>query len=318
MDLCLLHFDDSLRHQRDFIAVCEQRNARQIDLTDIGKRVRLWSSHAELTALDRVLREAFFTGGRQNPRLFFLGSGDFHHVTALLLAVTLETCEQPVTVIHFDNHPDSVDFRNGLHCGSWINRVACESKVRHIITLGVCSRDLRNLRGKGANFSLIAQNRLALFPYNHPPSRVSGNFGSGTCFTQVGNRIHWQTIADIGETKFIEKLLACITTEDVYITVDKDVLAREDCETNWDQGVMRMAYLLTLLDAIGAGHRIIGADVTGDYSRPHYAGNLWARFIKRAEIYLDQPKHKVCEEAVAAQNGRINLALLEHFSGMMA
>ena len=74
-----------------------------------------------------------------------MGSGDFHHITAFLVAFAVENQSAPITLIHFDNHPDWVKFENGMHCGSWINRALEFRKIGKIITLGVCSHDQRVL-----------------------------------------------------------------------------------------------------------------------------------------------------------------------------
>jgi hypothetical protein len=58
------------------------------------------------------------------------------------------------------------------------------------------------------------------------------------------------------------------------------VLAREDAITNWDQGCMRMPYLLSLVKEIGKRHSVIGADVTGDYSTPRYSGAIALLIVK--------------------------------------
>lgn len=318
MKLCLLHLDDALTRQREFVEECHARKARQLHAADVGEHVRLWGKDRRLAPLADNLRETFFAGNDDDPKLCFMGSGDFHHVTALLLSATLEKCNGPITVIHFDNHPDWVHYRGGMHCGSWVNSAAGQDKVAKVITIGVCSHDLQRPDKKGANLDLLSGGRLELFPYDHAPSKVSGDYGAGGSFRQIGSHLHWQTIARTGEEAFTEKLLSRIPTGDVYITVDKDVLSREDCETNWDQGVMRLPYLLLLLRAIGKKHRIIGADVTGDYSRPRYGGNIWTRSIKHLEIYADQPRQQPSEEMAANLNSASNQAILGVFSEVMA
>ncbi|MBI3440254.1 MAG: arginase family protein [Proteobacteria bacterium] len=295
MQICLLHLDDALTHQKDFVASCETHKARQLNIMAEGQHIRLWGKNGRLTPISAAVHRAFFVGNDDGPRLCFMGSGDFHHVTALLLEATLEKQAGPVTVIHFDNHPDWVHFNGGMHCGSWVNRVAAHENIAKVITIGVCSNDLEK-----PNISLLSQGKLELFPYNYDSKHVE-----------------WPTIARMGEAAFIEKLLSRIPTKDVYITLDKDVLAREDCESNWDQGVMRLPYLVSLLRAISSQHKIIGADITGDYSRPVYAGNIWTRILKRGEVFLDQPFSSPAEEEAAHLNSRTNHILLDVFSEVM-
>ena len=52
------------------------------------------------------------------PEIFFVGSGDYHHLTLAFIA----DLKAPISLIHFDNHPDWVGFAPKRHCGSWVNR----------------------------------------------------------------------------------------------------------------------------------------------------------------------------------------------------
>jgi hypothetical protein len=159
---------------------------------------------------------------------------------------------------------------------------------------------------------------MELYPYDHAPSRVRKNYGNNPCFEQKSGALHWKTIQSMGEQAFIPYLLSRIETEAVYITIDKDVLAREDAITNWDQGSMRLPYLIDLLKAITAKHRVIGADVTGDYSAPRYTGSLWTKAMKRGEILLDQPHCRPCPKESLHINMTANHSLLEVLSAAMA
>jgi arginase family enzyme len=317
MQLCLLHLDDALKAQPAFMATCERDGARQIEAQQLGSTVRLWGKQPQLDRLQSLLNTHGETL-KDEPQLCFMGSGDFHHITALLLETRLEKTPGPVTVLHFDNHPDWVHYNGGMHCGSWVNRAAAHPKIAKVITIGVCSKDLRNPDWKGANLTLLSQGLLELFPYTHAPSRVRHDYGAGASYQQKENHLHWQTIADMGEQAFINMLLPRIQTKEVYLTIDKDVLDRADAETNWDQGQMRLPFLLQLLREIGRRHSIIGADVNGDYSTPHYTGDAWTRLRKHAEIMIDQPRPAPSRPHAAALNSATNHALLEVLSEVMA
>jgi hypothetical protein len=234
------------------------------------------------------------------------------------VAFALENQSAPITIIHLDNHPDWVKFENGMHCGSWVSRALKHPRVEKIITLGVCSRDLKRPEWKGANLTLLSQGLLELYPYDHAPSRVKRNYGRGVSFEQKDGALHWKTIRNLGEQNFTDYLLSRIKTKSVYLTIDKDVLAREDAITNWDQGCMRMPYLLSLVKEIGKRHSVIGADVTGDYSTPRYSGDLWTRLSKHVEIFMDQPRRKPDQGQAVNINSGANHALLEVLSEVMA
>ncbi|MEQ1890881.1 MAG: arginase, partial [Alphaproteobacteria bacterium] len=120
MQLCLLHLDDALKSQSEFMLTCERDGAQQIEAMQAGARIRLWGRENQLDILHTMLAEQFIMSTGE-PRLCFMGSGDFHHVTAMLLELTLEKQSEPVTVIHFDNHPDWCRFPRTFNCGGWVN-----------------------------------------------------------------------------------------------------------------------------------------------------------------------------------------------------
>jgi len=317
MRLSLLHVDDALESQPDFIRACKNADAELIWVAEDASAIRLWGRQQRLDDFREVLVKQL-TAKKSEPRLTFMGSSDFHHITAFLVALALENQSAPITIIHFDNHPDWVKFKNGMHCGSWINRVLKHPKVEKMITVGVCSGDLTRPEWKGANLTLLSRGRLELYPYDHAPSRVRRDYGSGASFAQKEGALHWKTIRKLGEQNFTDHLLSRIKTKSVYLTIDKDVLAREDAITNWDQGCMRVPYLLSLVKEIGKRHSVIGADVTGDYSTPRYSGNLWTRLCKRVEIFMDQPRRKPDQAQAVNINSAANHALLEVLSEVMA
>jgi arginase family enzyme len=316
MRVSLLHLDDALEAQPDFVRACANADAELIRVAEDASAIRLWGKQQKLDDFRQALVKQL-TSDRVEPRLTFMGSGDFHHITAFLVAFALENQSAPITIIHFDNHPDWVKFENGMHCGSWINRALKHPKVDKMITLGVCSRDLERPEWEGADLTLLSQGQLELYPYDHAPSRVKRDYGSGASFAQKDGALHWKTIRSLGEQNFYDYLLSRIKTKSVYLTIDKDVLAREDAITNWDQGCMRMPYLLSLVKQIGKRHAVIGADVTGDYSTPHYSGDLWTRLCKHAEIFIDQPRGKPDQAQAANINGAANRALLGALSEVM-
>lgn len=317
MRLLLLHLDDALERQPDFVRSCVAAGARELDCKEAGRALRLWAGRSLLDALGSEIAGHFAAAGDE-PQLCFMGSGDFHHVTALLLRDVLERHRVPTTLVHIDNHPDWVHFRKGLHCGSWVNSAHAHRHIAKVITIGVCSSDLRNPERKGANLSWLRGGKLELYPYDHEPSRVHANYGKGASFEQIGGALHWICMSAFGEQAFLDQLLSRIETSAVYLTIDKDVLADGDAMTNWDQGQMRMPYLLSIIAEIGRRHRIIGADVIGDYSAPSYGGNRLDRLVKRMEITIDQPRGRRSTSDTENMNSAANHALLAVLSEAMA
>lgn len=315
MNTFLLHLDDALLLQPEFLDVARSAGAREADERACGSAIRLWGSG---DALD-LLKPSIVRASRASwlPRLCFLGSGDFHHVSALLIEEVADAFREPFTVIHIDNHPDWVRFENGMHCGSWVNEVAALPQVQKVISLGICSDDLRRPEHKGANLQHLATGKLELYPYAHRSSRVKRSYGTGASYCQSGNRLNWLTIENVGATTFGGYLLGRIKTTNVYITIDKDVLSVDDAVTNWDQGHLRVSTVVDLLVEIGAKHRIVGADVVGDYSTPYYSGTMLTRLLKYGEVLIDQPKRLPNPALTRVRNTETNLALLVAFSDIM-
>jgi arginase family enzyme len=299
----LLQLDDALAGHTRLREKAATSGDEVVAAGDLGPALRLWSRPGPLAALRDRLGERLPAG--LGPRLVFAGSGDFHHVTPTLLARALEASPgRPVTVLHLDNHPDWVRYANGLHCGSWVGTAARTPGVAKVVTVGVCSSDVGAARARHGDLSLILEDRLALYAYRAPDGGKSLTLANRT----------WPTIETLGLATFLERLLAEITTERVYVTLDKDVLRSTDAATNWDQGRMGADELFAILNAVLTRHRLIGADVVGDWSRPAYGGGGMAALMKRGEALLDQPWRAPDGSRADAVNQAINLRLLDLFA----
>ena len=296
-----LDLDGAFEGQDDLVAEALDADGQQVAARDLGPALRLWSRPAALDALCERLRQARPSEG---PDLVFAGSGDFHHVTPLLLRRAVEASYAgPVTVVHFDNHPDWVLFDNGLHCGSWVGRAARTPGVARLITVGVCSRDIDRPKPEGADLDLVADGRLELYAYRDP----RGGRNVSLCGRD------WPTVETLGETAFADLLASRIQTDAVYITVDKDVLRAEDAVTNWDQGETSLTLLETLIQRVLEDHRLIGADIVGDWSVPRYGGGLVPALLKRGEALLDQPWRGPDRPTARRLNEAVNRRLLRMF-----
>lgn len=294
----LLRLDDALARQATLAECCDAADGVAVDARLLGPQLRLWSRPQALDALQECLDDGLPEG--EEPVLTFFGSGDFHHVSALLIARVLRQKSRLITVVHIDNHPDWVKFGDGLHCGSWAAKAARMPGVDRVVTLGVCSADIRQPWRKRADLALVRKGRIVLFAH--------GREHDDTPVTVAG--IARPTMSGMGDDGFIDHLLTKIRTQDVYLSIDKDVLGPQDAATNWDQGRMRLPYLRRLIARIGAKRRIVGADVCGDRSEPVYGGPLGTRLLKRAEATIDQPK-SLASAADDTLNEYANLALLD-------
>ncbi|ESQ85201.1 hypothetical protein AEAC466_05685 [Asticcacaulis sp. AC466] len=270
--------------------------ATRVPARDLGPALRLWSRPPSLDALDLRTREA--TKGL-GPILVYAGSGDFHHVAALLIRRAVDQApERPMTVLHVDNHPDWVKFSPGMHCGSWAARVARFSGVRQIISIGMCSPDMQDSARKGADLSVVREGLLIPFPLRTQAKEE--------CIV-AGRRI--PTIETLGDALFLEQLDQLIGTDDLYVTIDKDVLSPLDAATNWDQGELRLSRLIGWLNHLIDGRRLRGADIVGDASDMVYGPGPWATTLKWIESCLDQPRQGDLDTEAMWINAMANRAL---------
>jgi len=267
----------------------------RVELRDLGPALRLWSRKKHVDAA----RARIAATGDPRPSITFLGSGDFHHLAALLI----ERINEPFTVLHFDNHPDWVRLAPRWHCGSWVNRVLELPNVQRVVTIGPCSDDLVDPGRKGGNLPALDAGRLVLFPWQHVPSRARRiTDGPGHAWRE--GHIHWRNLGERQLEDAVRLVLDAIPTGTVWITIDKDVLPEHQALTNWDQGRMPLAALTAMLRAVGHHQRILGADICGEYSPPRHA-NL----LKRIESKFDQPLHSVTDPRRIDDNRRTDVEL---------
>ena len=303
MHSVILQLDDALERQPTLSLAIRDSFGQVILARDLGPALRLWSRSATLSLLRDRVRAA--TSHISEPIVVFAGSGDFHHITSLLVERAVSLADEPTTILHFDNHPDWARFARGRHCGSWVGEAARLPGVAKIITVGVCSEDIGRKRSAEGDLALIDERRLDLYAWVAP---------DGTDCVSLNGQA-WPTVAAMGEAAFIAHLAAKIRTRSVYVTIDKDVLIAADALTNWDQGQASLDFVVSAIEAVAAGRRILGADVVGDWSTPSYGDGAVSSIVKRAEALLDQPWTWSRPAAADRINEAANLRLLNLFQG---
>jgi hypothetical protein len=256
--------------------------ARAIDATDLAPRLRIVAARSAFATLAQRI------GSVMGPRaedtdIVFYGSGDFHHITVCLL----ERQAEPITVVQIDNHPDWVTFPATLNCGSWVNHALDLANVRRIVTLGPAGHDLEWPELKAGNLRAIVEGRLRIVPWRKTRSRVFGRYGDTASWRQRGKTLEWLDVSAQPWPVLLERLIHEIPTDAVYVTIDKDALARSEATTNWDQGCMTVSEIESLLSMLAREKRIVGIDVCGDHSPPQFQ-DLFRRtlsFFDRARTH---------------------------------
>jgi arginase family enzyme len=305
--LRVIDLDGSVAAQEPLRRQIDAGLAARIEAADLAGALRIVAGRRAKAELLQRLGQR--DGEGQGVPVFFYGSGDFHHVTSALLS----RVEEPVTVVHFDNHPDWVSFPATVNCGAWVNRALELPDVHKVVTIGPCSDDLVRPEWQFANLRAVADGRIALYPWRHAPSRVWGRYGETASFRQEGGHLHWRNLADEDWSDFLDELIAAIPTTSVWLTIDKDVLGPGDACTNWDQGDLPLSHLLVALERLASERRIVGADVCGDWSEPRFSDPFRATLA-----YFDHPPRFRPTPEQLSVNARVNASLIDCFQRVLS
>ncbi|WP_448956117.1 arginase family protein [Labrys neptuniae] len=300
MEIRILDLDGSLPSQAPVAHRLQAGQAVLHDLRSFGPALRLWARRQSYAAF-----EAFWKSLPQpsGPSLTLVGSGDFHHLTASFIAAA----PGPLTVLHFDNHPDWCWTMPRRHCGSWVNEALALPHVERVVTIGPCSDDLVRPDRKGANLEALSNGRLELFPWWHGPSETRKPVRSGAGHDAADGMIRWHNLVDQDWGTFLCALMERIKTDRIWITIDKDVLPPTEAVTNWDQGGLPLQRLIEAIRRLTANFTVVGADICGEYAPIRHRNPF-----KLIESRLDQPRiDKVPDLAVNAETNERLIAAFE-------
>ena len=296
MRIRIIDLDGSVAAQAPLKALTDEGLAGLIDLRDEAKVLRILARGNTMRRFGETVAAQSLPG--RGAEITFYGSGDFHHLSAALVA----RHAGPLTIVHIDNHPDWVLFPPTFNCGAWINRALELPQVEKIITIGPCSKDMVWPQFKTGNLAAIASGKLELLPWRAKPSRVLWHKGA------ENGLLCWRNLADEPFDGFLDELPGKIPSRNVYISLDKDALTPDEAITNWDQGGMTLGHIEVLVTVLAQKFHISGIDVCGDYSPPRFADPL------RATLgWLDHPALPTFPAQALAVNARTNNALLNLF-----
>jgi hypothetical protein len=303
MEIRILDLDGSLPAQSPVAERLRSGQAVLHDLRALGPALRLWALRQSYAAFDTFWRGA---SAPSAPALILVGSGDFHHLTASFIA----SAQGPLTVVHFDNHPDWCWTMPRRHCGSWVNEVLALPHVERVVTIGPCGDDLVRPDRKSANLAALSSGRLELFAWRHEPSEIHTAVNSGAGHVAADGFIRWRNLVDEDWDGFLGALMARAPTQRIWITIDKDVLPPTEAVTNWDQGGLPLQRLIQAIQRLAARFNIVGADICGEYAPIHHRNPF--KFI---ESRLDQPRFD--EAPDLSVNARTNERLIAAFEAAL-
>lgn len=266
----ILNFDGS-------VSFPPETGVDRLDLRVHEERFRYYARFADLKDLQKAILN---TIGAHN--VFFLGNGDFHHLSWLLIK---SRPEKNLQVVVFDNHPDNMFFPRAVHCGSWVYHASKLPNVAGVSVLGVASRDLSGIDLFQNRFSVIKSGKVRYYCLA-PVSKLAQ--------TLSGKKIDDLSALREGLPEILRKL--AVAGLPVYLSIDKDVLSPEAVKTTWDQGRLTEAELMECVKAVAPS--VVAADVTGDISTYSFKSSVkkivrWIDGFEAApvDIELERKRH---------------------------
>ena len=267
--------------------------AETLPLRGWEEAIRFGCRQAQLDALEREIESSL----APHPAVTFMGSGDFHHLSYLLIR-RLKSLGTGMQVVVFDNHPDNMRYPFGIHCGSWVRHVSKLPFVKRVLVAGITSTDVEAGRLWENYLSPLYAGKVAYFCVNRNLSGLR-RIGVRQCrsFSSTGDMM----TALAGE-------LAAVP-DPVYLSIDKDVLAADEVRTNWDQGVMRVDELFGAIRSLEG--RIVAGDVVGDVSAYRYRSGF-KRFLSGLDSQPAIPADELARWQ--AEHQPVNLELMSLLS----
>jgi len=302
-----LDLDGSVSAQEELQAHLADR----LELRGLQDRLRLYATSSGRAVLRKAILEHRVL--HQQPWLTFIGSGDYHHATALLLE-TLPAHAHPVTLVLIDNHPDWFEMPLRYHCGTWVATALRLPWVESVIAIGLNSDDLRGHEFWFAPFRDLCSGRIALYPYSLDrvrvplrwPARVLG--AASSLKHWFGSEITFDTVSKLGTDRLSQILSGRLAGKNVYISIDKDVLDPVYALTDWEQGRLTLDDLVAIIQTLCGSSNVVGADVCGEQA-PDPLRGLW----KRYDAGRLEDKRAKDWARVNELNQRTNLAILGAF-----
>ena len=289
----ILNFDDSITRQNGLTSSYE---TEIIDLRDIGTRVRFWMNVKDREEIAKRILSS------DKSAITFLGSGDFHQISNILISAFSE----PISVIDFDFHPDWHILPPRFSCGSWVAETLKNDNILKYVMVGISSDDLSTLSIQGGDFNALKDDRLEIYPCARKPSTVFFRKIPQNISMKIGrsiftSTIYWNELNNKNLMEFFLHILKRLPTKKVYLTIDKDCLKSEHALTNWEEGRLPLEDLLLMLRLIKENLEIVGVDIVGDYSDIHIKG-----VIKNTVSYFNHPKRFSAKNMSGSYATKIN------------
>lgn len=300
-----LDLDGSLAHQKKLKPDLDQ----YLDLQFLENDLRLWGSKRGIAELRSRLKE--MRASYPGPWLTYLGSGDFHHLTLLLLE-SFPVDREETHLVLIDNHPDWYTHWPKYHCGNWISSALRLPWLKSVTMIGQNSSDLYGRSFFGVPYRDFVEGRIHIYPYERKKicvpfrwdSSVRGAKESATHW--YGTEIRFETVNEYGASAIFQKVAEQLKGKKVYLSLDKDAFCKQDALTDWDQGKLTLQEVLEGIQILKQKCQWAGADICGEKA----AGELQG-LIKRMDAGRFSPEP--FSASINEVNERTNLQLQEMF-----
>ncbi len=258
-----LDFDGGIPQQRRLV----EQLRHVAELRAHERDLRLWASRAQAAKVRRAIEQ--LRAAHPGPWLTFYGSGDFNHVSLLLLE-TLPRDAQPVTLVLIDHHPDWFTLPPRYHCGNWVAGALRLPWVESAVLIGQGSADLRGHSFWVVPFRELCEGDVQVFPSTTArvrvplrwPAAVRGAAGSTRRW--YGTELRFPTVEQQGAAAVFDAVAARLAGQQVYVCLDKDCLAAPYAATDWDQGRLTLQEVLSGIERLQQTTKLVGMDVCGD------------------------------------------------------
>lgn len=214
--------------------------------------------------------------------IHYIDSGNYHYISKIIT----DHIDEPFGLVMYDHHTDmQIPMVPGMmSCGDWAGQALSQNKnLRQLVIVGPPEKDIDQTL---ESYNGSQSGRLLIF-----------------------------SAEDLHGGLFENKLKLIRTDLPLYISIDKDVLGTEDCETNWSQGNMSIGGLERLLGVFLGGQ---GEEINSDACRndERYAGDIRHSRILGVDICgeiqtdIPVPEYLEAEE----KNEKVNIELFRFIS----
>lgn len=222
-----------------------------------------------------------------------MGSGDYHHLTWPL--VQRQRARGPFQLVVFDNHPDNMRFPWGIHCGSWVRKVALLPYVTHVHVVGITSGDIGAKHAWENYLRPLRAGKLTYWSMDVDVSWAS-RLGLAHAFKRFDH-------PDALTAAFVARLRE--QAQPTYLSIDKDAFSVDTARTNWDQGRIDERHAMAIIQALRGN--IIASDINGEVSAYTYR-TWWKRLLSGMDGQEPVPQSQL--DAWQAQQRALNTRLL--------